>query len=380
MKIGIIAFGYIPGGTGGTETYFRNLIRGLQEYDKKNLYTLIVKKEHYNDAKDLINSTNWKVLGLRDVPSLVYRGVRRLKLASLDNNSLLSRKINALDFDVVHFPMQTVYPYGIKCKKLVTFMDMQEVHFPNFFTKEELQFRKNNYKKSVKEADIVISISNYTKNDIVKYYGKEYKEKTRVVYLSNSESNKKATIISGEENLKPYFYYPAATWPHKNHEKLLFAFADVVKKHPDYKLVLTGLKRQRSSRIDSIIDNLGLKNKVIVKGYLPYEDINSIFRNAFALVFPSLFEGFGLPILEAMSMGVPVVSSNSASLPEVAGNAALYFDPKNVKDIANKMIEIIEDSGLRELLIKKGFGQAKKFSLEKMTKQTIKAYNEACYE
>jgi glycosyltransferase involved in cell wall biosynthesis len=380
MKIGIIGLGFVPGGTGGTETYFRNLLEGLQLYDAKNKYILIVKKEYLREAKKMVKSKRWKVVGVNDVPNLIYRGVRRVKLAKLSNNDYLVKKINDLNLDLVHFPMQTIYPYGLNSKKVLTFMDMQDKYFPEFFSRNELEFRRNNYMRSVLEADTVICISEYTRTDIIRYYGNKFKDKTNVIYLAGSKDKIYKKNITIELSMGHYFYYPAATWPHKNHERLIRAFAEVSRKYPDYRLVLTGLKRQSNNKVIELIKKLDIIDKVEIKGYLTYFEVESVFKGAFALVFPSLFEGFGLPVLEAMSMGVPVVSSNSSSLPEVGGDAVLYFDPLDTKDIEKKMINLIEDPALQKKLIRKGRKQSNKFTLKNMIKETIEVYNETYYE
>jgi glycosyltransferase involved in cell wall biosynthesis len=186
--------------------------------------------------------------------------------------------------------------------------------------------------------------------------------------------------ISISKNNEPYFYFPAATWPHKNHIRLIKAFASVIEKYPKYELILTGLKRQKSDEITKLIQKLGITKAVKILGYLDYNELQDLYKGAFAMVFPSLFEGFGLPVLESMNMGVPVICSNTTSLPEVGGSAVLYFDPEDVTDIYDKMCLLIENKKLRPSLIKKGISQAKKFTLKKMITETVKVYNGAYNE
>jgi glycosyltransferase involved in cell wall biosynthesis len=380
MKIGIIAFGYIPAGTGGTETYFRSLLDGLQKYDNSNEYTLVVDKKYLSSAKKLIASKKWKVKGLTGIPPKYIRGLRKIKVVKSSNDDLLAKKINSMNFDLVHFPFQVIYPYGIDTKKVLTFHDMQEEYFPEFFSKDEMKFRKNNFNRSVIEADLVITVSKHTKLDILKYYGQGLIKKVLVVY--ESVPKKVQFNISNNSILqhKPYFYYPAATWPHKNHERLIKAFKKFVKKHPEFRLVLSGLSRQKSDTITNLINELDLKQKVVMLGYLPYEQLPSLFKNSYALVFPSLFEGFGIPLLESMQYDIPVLCSNSTSLPEVGGRAAIYFNPTSINDIANKMTRIAEDKELYNKLRKECSKQRNKFSIKKMTFETIAVYNKAYNE
>lgn len=143
---------------------------------------------------------------------------------------------------------------------------------------------------------------------------------------------------------------------------------------------MSGLSRQRSDVIIKLISELDLNQKVVVLGYLPYEELPSVFRNSYALVFPSLFEGFGIPLLESMQYDIPIVCSNSSSLPEVGGKAAVYFKPKSINDIANKMTSIAEDKELYNKLRKECVNQRKKFSIKKMTLETIAVYNKVYNE
>lgn len=380
MKIGIVAFGYIPAGTGGTETYFRSLLDGLQKYDNSNDYTLLVDKKYLSSAKQLISSKKWKVVGHSLLPSKYIKGLRKIKIVKGSNDDLLAKKINSMNFDLVHFPFQAIHPFGIETKKVLTFMDMQEKHYPEFFSREELTFRNNNFEKSVIGSDEVIAISKYTKKDISKYYGKKNYLKTSVVYIGGPEQQNTRVAYDKFKEFSPYFYYPAATWPHKNHERLIKAFNKFVKKKPEFRLVLSGLSRQRSDVIIKLISELDLNQKVVVLGYLPYEELPSVFRNSYALVFPSLFEGFGIPLLESMQYDIPIVCSNSSSLPEVGGKAALYFKPKSINDIANKMTSIAEDKELYNKLRKECVNQRKKFSIKKMTLETIAVYNKVYNE
>ena len=376
MRVGIVAFGFHPGETGGTESYLRNLVSGLQRYDRSNTYTLVVRKEYLEEAKNMVHSKSWRVVGLNTDYSIFVRALRKFRIISRSNESQIAAAIDRIGFDLVHFPMQTIYPYGIKAKKILTFHDMQEKHYPEFFSDEELKFRKNNYEKSAKEADKIITISNYTKEDIKKYYPMQTYDKCITVY-HGTDQYKRVPTIKNISNNNEYFYYPAATWPHKNHERLLKAFARLLKKNPRYKLVLTGLKRQKSESVDKLIDKLKIGESVVIMGYLPYDELQNVFQKAYAMVYPSLFEGFGLPVLEAMYLGIPVLCSNATSLTEVAGDAAIYFNPASIKEMTMAMEKIIQDKKLRQNLIHKGHSRAKKFSIKKMIGDTINVYEQA---
>jgi glycosyltransferase involved in cell wall biosynthesis len=189
--------------------------------------------------------------------------------------------------------------------------------------------------------------------------------------LFNSERLEKSPLKKMPDK---YLYYPAATWPHKNHERLLRAFSLVVKQFSDISLVLSGIAVQKKSNIEKLINELNLSKKVHVLGYLEYSEIPLIYQNAYALIFPSLYEGFGIPVIEAMHAGCPVICSHTTSLPEIAGKAAIYFNPSDVDDIARSVIYILNNPNKRAKLITEGKKNVIRFSGSKLAKETIAVY------
>jgi glycosyltransferase involved in cell wall biosynthesis len=149
---------------------------------------------------------------------------------------------------------------------------------------------------------------------------------------------------------KPYVLYVGNDYPHKNLKRLKLAFKKIIEGGLDYELVL-------------------------ITKFVSEEELGDLYKNASLFVFPSLSEGFGLPPLEAMARGLPVASSNSTCLPEILGNAAIYFNPLDINDMANQIKKALSDENLRESLIQKGFEQIKKYSWEKMAKETLKIYS-----
>jgi glycosyltransferase involved in cell wall biosynthesis len=174
---------------------------------------------------------------------------------------------------------------------------------------------------------------------------------------------------------RPFMYFPAATWPHKNHKKLLAALKILTDRYDfDGHLVLTGIAMKSHGDILDEVEQLGLTEQVKILGYLPYADLPFLYNLARLLVFPSLFEGFGLPLVEAMACGCPVVCSEVTAMPEIAGDAALLFDPTFEEDIADKVWAVWNDDGMRERLITRGFERARLFRWEKTARETIEVY------
>jgi glycosyltransferase involved in cell wall biosynthesis len=175
-------------------------------------------------------------------------------------------------------------------------------------------------------------------------------------------------------------YYPAATLPHKNHKALLAALKLLKDRYRfDGQLVLTGIAMKANSEIMDEIGRLGLKDTVKVLGYLPYEDLPCLYNLAWLMVFPSLFEGFGIPLVEAMACGCPVACSNVTSIPEVIGDAGLTFDPNSVEDLAEKVYLLWTDEEQKKTLRIKGLQRAgsKVFSWENTARETINVYKKA---
>jgi glycosyltransferase involved in cell wall biosynthesis len=376
MKIGIIATNYIPGSAGGVETYLRNLIMGLQKIDAKDIYYIFVPNESRNIVNKLISDNRFEVVGLSKGPAIMIRALRRTGLYGKSNEQLLARKINDYGLDVAHFPFQEEYPSGINAKKVVTFHDLQHEHYPHFFTTLELEGRKKVYGQSIDSADKIIAISEFTKKDIGDVYGKSAAAKTNVVYQGFDPIffQSQVKLPSTLKKVQPYFYYPAATWPHKNHLRLIEAFASFLESHSSYYLVLSGISKQNQAKIQNKITELGISKNVQFLGYLKYEDLPVVYKGALALVFPSLFEGFGIPILEAMASGCPILAADNTSIPEVVGQAGLLFDATDTKSIESCLMRIADSPQLLAKFRSAGKQRVKKFSLTIMASQTLKIY------
>jgi glycosyltransferase involved in cell wall biosynthesis len=237
-------------------------------------------------------------------------------------------------------------------------------------------------KASARKADRIIAVSENTKKDLIKFYG-IMPEQVKVIYLG---VDKNFSFVKKENddgvlrryNLKPGYILNVGTLePRKNIVRLLEAYrliAADLSRAPQ--LVIAGGKGWLSEDINKRIDSLGLKAKVILTGYVPDDDLPSLYRGAALFVYPSLYEGFGLPPLEAMASGVPVVSSNTSAIPEVVGKAGLLVDPCRTDEIARAVIMALEDVGLRDRMKNEGLKRSGRFSWENTAKKTIALYEE----
>ncbi len=368
MKIGIVALSLLPEQMGGIETYLRDLLNGIDQSASTDEYTLFIPKIYKNTFPqyEKINVVGIDLHGLK--PRLVQ------KFSNQTVFKQAAKTINRYKLDVAHYPLQIILPQ-VKAKKVViSIMDIQQEYYPEYFSKEDLAIRRKEYKSSCEAADHIISISEFTKHTLIEKF-KIDSSKVTTIHLAVVQS--KGEQKAPDYNLpKKFLFYPAASWPHKNHLKLLEAFKEFHKEQSDIGLVLTGIKKQKDSDIDIYINKNRLSNTVCSLGYVSREEMNYLFSNATALVFPSKFEGFGIPIIEAMSVGTPVIAANSTSIPEITQGSVLLFDPDSKDDIISVMKKITSDSKIRKELIEKGKKQAKKFTVSAMTNKTIDVYRE----
>jgi glycosyltransferase involved in cell wall biosynthesis len=226
----------------------------------------------------------------------------------------------------------------------VTIHDLQHELYPQFFSRAELAYRRVLYKQAVTSSRIVIAISEHARGTLLETYGLD---PANVVAIPLGIDHDRLT--PGKEPREPFLLYPANPWRHKNHGRLYEAFALLRRDRPELRLVLTGTGHS-SSRLPEGVES---------RGRVSYDELVSLYRTASALVFPSLYEGFGLPPLEAMACGCPVAVSSATSLPEVCGDAAEYFDPVSATDMARAVVAVLDDPAP---YAERGLKRAKAFS------------------
>lgn len=381
MRIGIDARFLGPVGK-GLGRYTQKLIENLEKissqkkttFDKTNQYFIFLRKENFDEYQPKDKNFH-KVLA----------DYRWYTFSEQFKFPFLLRKYK---LDLVHFPHFNV-PIFYFGKFIVTIHDLILVHFPTTrsSTLSPLIYwiKFLAYKMVIKSAlfrsNKIIAVSRFTKKDILKEYPKIPNKKVTVIYEASEECfmsspNKDEEILSRYGIIKPYLIYVGNVYPHKNPERLILALDLARKKIKNLKLVFVGGKDYFYKNLETFVSEHRIKN-IIFSGYAPDYELNILLRNAVAYVRPSLYEGFELPPLEAMAKGVPVLSSNHTCALEILEDSALYFNPKNIKDIAQAIIKIYQDKSLRQRLIQKGYQQIKKYSWERMAEKTLKLYNSA---
>jgi len=353
-------------GTGtGIATYTENLIKNLAQIDRKNHYSIVLTEKYF----DQFNFPHGNFNSI-PVKADYYSVAEQTKLLWLFQKTKP---------DLVHFTNFN-HPLLYRGKCVFTIHDLILSFFPPRVSVVKKLAYKITLKSAIKKADKIIAVSQNTKKDLQRIFQLKG-NKIEVIYNGVSkprkdQKNLKREILKKKYHIdQDYLLYVGRFAPHKNVHRLIEAFNLLTKKNKiDYQLVLVGPKDKEYSRLKKLVDQYKLNKRVIFTGVISSKDLPLFYQNAYLFISPSLYEGFGLPILEAMSYGLPVVCSNASSIPEVAGNAALYFCPNNIRDIANKIQQALIDNRLRKDLIKKGQVQYKKFSWLKTAKETLKVY------
>ncbi|MEI6587839.1 MAG: glycosyltransferase family 1 protein [Candidatus Moraniibacteriota bacterium] len=283
--------------------------------------------------------------------------------------------------DVLWMPMHNIpVLHSPNLKTVVTAHDLAYKYFPEYFPKKDL-FKLNLLGRwAFTKADKIIAISQSTKRDILKFYPSVPEDKIRVIYhgfdaevfsiardFEIEHEVKKRMSISGE-----YILYAGAIQPRKNLGVLVSAF-DVFKKKTksEIKLVIAGERAWLSDGVFEQINKSHFKKDILTPGRLTFSDMGTLVRGANVYVYPSLYEGFGIPVLEILASRVPLICALNSSLGEVGGDAPLYFQEKNPHDLAEKIELVLGDKNLRDEMIRRGSEQVKKFSWEKCARETL---------
>ncbi|EGV19336.1 glycosyltransferase family 4 protein [Thiocapsa marina] len=246
--------------------------------------------------------------------------------------------------------------------------DLQHNTYPWFFAADDIANRHWSFQEACRRADTLVAISEYTRTTAIQV-GRLDPERIQTIHLRLAQRLAGRPAETGETFAQlgladqRYLLYPANFWKHKNHEMLLTAFGIACRKGlaPDIRLVCTGAPGERQRELASAAKAMGLAGRVLFPGFLSSRDLSEILSRARGVIFPSLYEGFGLPIIEAMTAGVPLACSNTTALPEIAGDAALLFDPRVPAQISDAMLRLALDERIRFQLIGAGLQRALAF-------------------
>ncbi|MCL4385561.1 MAG: glycosyltransferase family 4 protein [Actinobacteria bacterium] len=356
----------------GTGFYIINLLNGLLKKDNKNEYIVFIDGNVANKLLK-IKKDNFKIIN----KNFRYKFSRILWQLFLLPIVLKKNKV-----DVLHSSNYVTPLYKLGFKIIVTIHDLTFLLFPEKYTIMKRLFYKIMIPFFVKVSDKIIAISNNTKTDILKYF-KLNDDKVTIVYACCSENfNNIVDEIKAKEVLlkyeikKDYMLFVGMIEPRKNIISILRAFKEI-DKDINADLIIAGKKGWYFKEIEEFmknVKNMDLKNNIIFTGYVPEEDMKYLFQKALFFIFPSFYEGFGLPPLQAMACGTPVITSNISSLPEVVGKAAILINPYDLHDLSESMKFLYFNSEKRKELSNLGLEQCKKFNIDNIAINVIKIF------
>jgi len=317
VRVGISLLTLVPGISGGSETYARELVRALGRMGRHEYRVFLPT------IADDVDGLSVEVVS-------EYRASRSTpgRMAAMARGwfagGKAARRFSGLD--AIHFPLTVTVPRMSDLPTATTILDVQHELLPQFFSRAERAYRRVVYARSARESERVITISHHAAAAIAEHLGVP-EERIRPIHLGLDHE----LFKPGDAPREDFLLYPARGWPHKNHALLFEAFGDVRRRRPGLELVLTSYDGSVPEGVRSL-------------GHVSRNELVDLLQRAAALVFPSLYEGFGQPPLEAMACGCPVACSNAASLPEVVGDAARLFDPGSREEIVDAIEDVLANA------------------------------------
>ncbi|MCL4393207.1 MAG: glycosyltransferase family 4 protein [Chloroflexi bacterium] len=360
----------------GIGRYARELVRGLARLDHATPYVLFVPR----DARPDLLEYDWP-------PNFALRraALSERTLAALWHRARVPLPVEVFvgSVDVFYSPDFLLPPTRAR-KRVVTVHDLSYVRVPECFPAPLLNYLNQAVPRSLRRANLILADAASTQRDLIDVYGVS---RTRICVLysgvdprfSPRTSPAAQTHVRELTGGKPYVLTVSTIQPRKNNVRLIEAFARLVAgdepaaagpaRYQDLRLVICGGKGWMYDQVFQAVDRLGLRERVIFPEFVRDDYLPALYAEAAVFVYPSLYEGFGLPVAEAMACGTPVVTSNASSLPEVAGDAALYFDPRDVAGMAAALERALGDDALRDDLRARGFAQVKQFSWDRAARE-----------
>jgi glycosyltransferase involved in cell wall biosynthesis len=372
LHVGVNLLWLVPGVVGGSEEYTTRLLRALAERDLASDgidITLFVLRPFADAYVELVQS----------FPTVVCPISGRSKAVRVVAESTwLLTHARRHRVDLVHHAGGTI-PLLRATPSVLTIHDLQPLLMPGNFSDLKVQYLRRRLPASVKHARLIVAPSEFSRRTIADLLGVPA-GCTVTVPSGYMASLAEAPIGDPRARYRldrPFFLYPAITYPHKNHLTLVRAFAAVTAKGADTVLVLTHRPDSMEREVLRLVDALGIRDRVRRLGHVPRGDLDWLYSSAVALTFPSRFEGFGLPVLEAMGNGCPVIASNATALPEVVGEAGVLVDPDDVGGWAAAMFDVACDEDLRTTLAAAGRARVRSFEWASSAERLVNAYRRA---
>jgi glycosyltransferase involved in cell wall biosynthesis len=357
---------------GGSWSYSANLVSFITRLPSPHEFVIMTNRKAA-DKLDTDPTRSTKLVVDLDVDS-------RIRRVAWEQCSL-PRLVKKYGIDVVH-STGNVLPLLSPVPSIVTLHDLQYLEYPEYFSPLRRAYLRYFVPRSVHRATAVITISEFTKKAICRSFGVG-PEKIRVTYLAGLpekialSSDEIADVRRKFDLRRPFFLAVGSSLPHKNLPRLIQAFSRVASDVP-YDLIIVGDSGDHKPALENAIQTAGLSDagRVRLLGFVSRRELVALYRSAEALVIPSLFEGFGIPAVEAMDCGCPVLAANRTALPEIVGDAGILFEPTDLDDIARVLRAFYHDSSARDVMSMKGRQRAREFDWEKVAKQTLELYEQ----
>jgi glycosyltransferase involved in cell wall biosynthesis len=358
-RIGINALYLIPGGVGGTEIYLRELLSALAAIDTANEYFVFINAETESELVPRQGNFHAEPHAIR----ARFRPGRIVWEQTVLPVEAARRRLHVL------LNAGFTAPLAATCPQVTVFHDLQHKRHPEFFRRVDLPFWRVLLWAAARRSKRLIAVSEATRADLIRYY---HLADSRIAVVPHGVA---PPFFSLERSAaEPIVLCVSTLHPHKNLERLIRAYARRPRAH---QLVLAGMRGFHAAAIEALIARLGVQDSVRLTGWIPRDELYGLFARASAFVYPSTFEGFGMPVLEALAAGIPTACSAIAPLREVAGDAALFFDPMDEDAIAIALDRITEDETLRAALAKAGPEHARLFTWEATARRTLAVLLEA---
>lgn len=349
MVVGISLLTLVPGVVGGSETYVRELCRALARVGELD-YRVFVP----TIAGDAADGLPARTVRTYRAGHTMWSRVLAMTLAAARPAGIRD-ELGLDELQAIHFPLSVMLPPVERPPAVSSVLDVQHEVFPEFFSRAERVYRRLAYGRTVRRSRLVITISEHAARTLVERLGVD-EARVRPIHLGIDHER----FRPGDEERERFLLYPALGWPHKNHARLFEAFALLRRDRPGLRLVLTGYDGAAPDGVD-------------VRGRVSLDELAGLYRRAAALVFPSLYEGFGQPPLEAMASACPVACSTGGSLREVVGDAARLFDPTSVEDIAAAVDDVLRDP---DPWVLHGLERAARFTWDECARRHDAVYRE----
>ncbi len=379
MHLGFALLTLFPGRVGGSEANVRGLVREFSAGRGPGRVTVLANAKVAEAYADRVGGP----VALHRVRSYRAGDSGPTRLAAMTAAAAaprLAARDVPRDLDLVHHPLTVPIPRLPGVPKVTTVYDVQHHDLPDMFSGAERRFRGWAYDAAARAADRVVTTSRYSARRLAEAAGVQ-PDRIEVIHMGVDHDRFTPEPTAADAGLRSrlperYVLYPGNLWPHKNHDRLVDALAAVADR--GLALVLTGQDYGRLDRLMERAGRAGVRDRVHHLGYLPADEVPALMRGAEAMVFPSLYEGFGSPPLEAMACGCPVASSRRASLDEMVGDAVLDLDPDSVEGIAAALRRITGDSELRSVLRTRGLERAAGFTWADAAARHVSLYEQVC--